>query len=58
MKTVITILIIAHVYLITRYCVSKLFPKEDLDEITKLKRLIIVAFIPFFGYYYVSKLEK
>lgn len=58
MKTVLTMLISVHIYLLTRYCVANIFPQQRLDQLTKLKRLMIVALIPFYGYYYVCNLER
>lgn len=58
MKTVLTMLIFVHIYLLTRYCVANIFPQQRLDQLTKLKRLMIVALIPFYGYYYVCNLER
>lgn len=39
-------------------CVANIFPQQRLDQLTKLKRLMIVALIPFYGYYYVCNLER
>jgi len=56
-QTIINVLILLHVYLIIRYCIGNIFPSSDLDRWTRFKHVMLVALVPFFGYYWAVKRE-
>lgn len=57
MQTIVNIFIILHFYLVVRCCVGNLFPRNRLDQWTRLKHVIIVVVVPFIGYYWAVNRE-
>jgi hypothetical protein len=56
-KTVISILLIVHLYLVIRYCVGNIVDYTGLTRTSKFRWLLLVLFVPFIGYYLYLKAD-
>lgn len=54
---IINILLIIHAYLVIRYCVGNILPRNSISHWTRLTHVMIVALVPFIGYYWVINRE-
>lgn len=54
-SSILSLILFIHGYLVLRYCAGSFFPENNEDQWTLFKRLLIVSFIPFVGYYWVSR---
>jgi len=54
-KTVLYFLVAAHIYLIIRYCVGNIIDYDRKTPAEKFKWLLIVAGLPFVGYFLYLK---
>jgi uncharacterized protein YggT (Ycf19 family) len=55
-STLVWILIVFHFYLVIRYCVMRIYQShKDKKLSSSITDLLIVLFIPFIGYYIITK---
>lgn len=57
-NTIISVLLFIHVYFVIRFCAGNIITYDDRTDIKKFLDLLIVVFIPFFGYFWVLKTRE
>jgi hypothetical protein len=57
-NTIIGVLLFVHVYFVIRFCAGNIMTYGDRTDIRKFRDLLIVVFLPFFGYFWVLKTRE